>query len=85
VSVIDTGSGISPENMGRLFEKNRFSPPSPNGLGMGLNICRSIVEGQGGRLTAGAQMRIEECGFASQFPQPMDDCHEECRNGSNHR
>lgn len=49
VCIIDTGSGISPENMGRLFEP--FFTTKPKGLGMGLNICRSIIESQGGRLT----------------------------------
>jgi len=50
VSVIDTGTGISPEKMGRLFEP--FYTTKAKGLGMGLNICRSIIESEGGRLTA---------------------------------
>jgi len=50
VCIVDTGCGISPENMQRLFEP--FFTTKPKGLGMGLNICRSIIESQGGRLWA---------------------------------
>ena len=52
VSVGDSGPGLMLENVERLFES--FYTTKPAGLGMGLSICRSIVEAHGGRLWASA-------------------------------
>jgi PAS domain S-box-containing protein len=54
ISVADCGVGLPAENADRLFEA--FVTSKSSGLGMGLSICRSIIEAHGGRLWAGVNI-----------------------------
>jgi len=67
VAVRDTGHGLRPESLPRLFEP--FYTTKPDGMGMGLSICRSIIEAHGGRLSA---TRCEPRGALFQFMIPAD-------------
>jgi signal transduction histidine kinase len=50
VEIGDSGTGIDPAHVGQLF--NAFFTTKANGMGMGLSICRSIIEAHGGRVWA---------------------------------
>jgi C4-dicarboxylate-specific signal transduction histidine kinase len=67
VEVRDSGPGLSEPALERVFEA--FYTTKSTGLGMGLSICRSIVEAHGGRLWATKNVPR---GAAFQFTVPID-------------
>ena len=68
VAVRDTGPGLSADSFQQLFEP--FFTTKPSGMGMGLSICRAIVEEHGGRLWASES---EPQGALFQFALPPTD------------
>jgi two-component system sensor kinase FixL len=50
ISVGDTGRGIAPDIADRLFQP--FATTKPTGMGVGLSICRTIIEAHGGQIWA---------------------------------
>jgi len=52
ITLQDSGTGIDPAHMDRIFDA--FFTTKDRGMGMGLSICRSIVESHGGQLWASA-------------------------------
>ncbi|HEY1942296.1 MAG TPA: AAA family ATPase [Roseiarcus sp.] len=68
VSVLDSGPGLAPAIRDNLFQA--FQTTKPNGLGLGLSICRSIIEAHSGRLWASANVPR---GAVFQFTLPAQD------------
>ena len=67
VAVQDSGTGIDPDKMDRMFDA--FFTTKPSGMGMGLSISRSIIEAHGGRLWASPNAGP---GATFQFSLPTD-------------
>ena len=66
VAVKDSGPGLNPESFDRAFDA--FYTTKSGGMGMGLSICRSIVEAHGGRVWAS---RPAGPGATIQFTLPL--------------
>jgi len=66
IAVTDTGMGLDPTKMDRIFDA--FFTTKPEGMGMGLSICRSIIEAHGGRLWASPNLPY---GGVIQFTMPV--------------
>jgi signal transduction histidine kinase len=65
VAVEDTGAGLDPATADRIFDS--FFTTKPDGMGMGLSICRSIIEAHGGRFWASPRV---PCGTVFRFTVP---------------
>ena len=68
IEVKDSGPGLEPEGLSRLF--GSFYTTKPTGMGMGLSISRSIVETHGGRIWAAPN---QPCGAVFTFTLPLED------------
>jgi signal transduction histidine kinase len=71
LSITDSGIGISAESANRLF--NAFFTTKSSGLGMGLSICRSIVEAHGGRMSASSNEAAPGATFQFILPLHRED------------
>ncbi|MDO9562358.1 MAG: PAS domain S-box protein [Bradyrhizobium sp.] len=68
--VEDSGPGIGADHFGRLFDS--FFTTRQDGMGMGLRICRSIIEAHGGRIEADNDARIGGARFSFTLPVAKD-------------
>jgi len=67
VAVRDSGAGMDPQNVDRIFDA--FFTTKPTGMGMGLSISRSIIEAHGGRIWAAPN---DGPGLTVQFTLPIE-------------
>jgi PAS domain S-box-containing protein len=66
VTVQDSGIGFDPRNIDHVFDT--FFTTKPNGMGMGLSICRSIIEAHRGRLWASLDPAVQGATFRFSLP-----------------
>ncbi|MEN6584848.1 MAG: PAS domain S-box protein [Sulfuricella sp.] len=66
-TVSDTGKGIPPDELDKVF--NPFQTTKQNGLGLGLGICRSLIENYGGKIWA---EKRSDCGMEFNFTLPVE-------------
>jgi signal transduction histidine kinase len=55
ISIADSGTGIDPKDIDHIFDA--FFTTKSNGMGMGLSICKSIIDDHGGRLWASPDLK----------------------------
>lgn len=73
VQVVDTGPGIPATHRDQVFEP--LYTTKPGGMGMGLRICRSIIEAHGGQITVAAGPQAQGAAFRFVLPcLPADPC-----------
>jgi signal transduction histidine kinase len=80
VAVQDSGPGLNPESFERLFDA--FYTTKTGGMGMGLSICRSIVEAHGGRIWVSHNAGP---GATVQFTLPVGESVQRDATSSTHR
>ena len=78
VAVRDTGPGVDPEHLDRIFKP--FYTTKVSGIGMGLSICRSIINAHGGQLWAeanqprGSVFSLHSAGGLTGFMSSFQNC-----------
>ncbi|GAB6179668.1 hypothetical protein JCM14036_09870 [Desulfotomaculum defluvii] len=74
ISVIDTGIGIAPEDLEKVFEKFKqvgdTLTDKPKGTGLGLSICKQIVEQHGGKISVESEIN-KGSNFSFSIPLPF--------------
>ncbi len=73
ISVSDEGCGILPENLERVFDRFFREDPGNDGIGVGLPMCRTIVQAHGGRIWAESAGRGLGSTFRFALPVPSED------------
>jgi len=73
ISVSDEGYGILPENLERVFDRFFREDPENDGVGVGLPMCRTIIQAHGGRIWAESAGRGMGSTFRFALPVPSED------------
>jgi K+-sensing histidine kinase KdpD len=80
IAIEDSGPGVDAKDTDRIFDA--FFTTKPHGMGMGLSICRSIVESHGGRLWASARQPQGSTFYVKLQGAPShDDSNDSCALG----
>ncbi len=88
IEVVDDGEGIAPETLGRVFEPFFTTKPVGVGTGLGLSVCRGIIEGYGGdlsiqsELARGTTVRVTLPAEAAELESRQPDSGAPARSGS---
>jgi signal transduction histidine kinase len=69
MTVTDSGPGISPEQRGRLFDA--FVTSKSQGMGLGLAICKMIVERHGGQISVASNVASSGASFRLVLPSGL--------------
>jgi PAS domain S-box-containing protein len=72
IEIADTGSGIDPGDISRIFRPFEQASRGKAGLGLGLSISRNLVEAHGGKLSAESRGEGEGSVFRIELPGPVD-------------
>jgi len=72
IIVEDTGTGILPQNLKRIFERFYTTTESGHGSGIGLSFCKMVMDGLGGSITCESEFGVYTR-FTLLFPRTEDE------------